>query len=266
VPTYPTTERVIRSIRGLIEAGERRAWPPPAAIDAERDLTRRIFKKVLSEGRDTLTEIESKDVLRAYGIKTTTERIARTAEEASSLASELGFPVVLKVLSPDITHKTDVGGVVTDVGDSKEASKTFEQIMENVRKKDPRARLDGVLIQNQLSRGIEVLVGSTVDNDFGPVVAFGLGGVFVEAFRDISYGLAPVSIEEALSMISNTKAAKLLEGVRGQRPTDLGRLADMIMRASFLATEQPIVEMDLNPVIASADDCVAADARIRIKS
>jgi acyl-CoA synthetase (NDP forming) len=152
------------------------------------------------------------------------------------------------------------------VRDPKEASKTFERIMENVRLKNPQARLDGVLVQNQLPRGVEVLVGSTVDNDFGPVVVFGLGGVFVEAFRDISYGLAPVSIEEALSMISNTKAVKLLEGVRGQRPVDLRRLAGMIMRASFLASEQPIAEMDLNPVIASADDCVAADARIRIKS
>ncbi len=265
IPTYPTTERVIRSIRGLIEAGERKAWPSPVTIDAKRDLAKQIFKKVLSEGRDTLTEIESKDVLRAYGIKTTTELIAKTAKEAGSLASRLGFPVVLKVLSPDITHKSDVGGVVTDVRDSKEASKTFEEIMENVRKKNPQARLDGVLIQNQLPRGVEVLVGSTVDNDFGPVVAFGLGGVFVEAFRDISYGLAPVSQEEALGMISNTKAARLLEGVRGQRPVDLKKLADLLTRVSFLACEQPIIEMDLNPVIASADDCVAADARIRIK-
>ncbi len=265
VPTYPTTERVIRALQGLIEAGKKREWFPPAQIDAKIDLASQIFKKVSSEGRDMLTEVESKDVLRAYGIKTTTEYVARTAKEAGLYASKLGFPVVLKVLSPDITHKSDVGGVVTNVRDSREASQTFEQIIERVRERKPEAKIDGVLIENQIPPGVEVIVGSTVDRDFGPVAAFGLGGVFVEAFQDLSYGLAPLSEEEALNMISSTKAAKLLEGVRGRPPADLKKLANMMMRASFLASEQPIAEMDLNPVIVSADECAVADARIRIK-
>ncbi len=266
VPTYPTTERAIRAIQGLIEAGKTRKWHAPDKLPARRDLVNQIFKNALFDGHDMLTEVESKDVLRDYGIKTTIEYIAKTAPEASSCASKLGFPVVMKVLSPDITHKSDVGGVMTNVRNSEEASETFNQIIQNVKGKKPEATIDGVLIENQLEAGVEVIVGSTVDRDFGTVVAFGLGGLFVEAFQDLTYGLAPLSEEEALSMISNTKAAKLLAGIRGQPPADLKSLANLIMRASFLAFEQPIAEMDLNPVIVSANECAVADARIRIRN
>jgi acetyl coenzyme A synthetase (ADP forming)-like protein len=266
VPTYPTTERVIRAIQGLIEAGKTRKWHAPDTVPARRDLANEIFTNALSDDHDMLTEVESKDILRDYGIKTTTEYVAKTASEASSLATKLGFPVVMKVLSVDITHKSDVGGVMTNVRNSEEAFDTFNQIIQNVKGKKPEATIDGVLIENQLAPGVEVIVGSTVDRDFGTVVAFGLGGLFVEAFQDLTYGLAPLSEEEALSMISNTKAAKLLAGIRGQPPADLKSLANLIMRASFLAFEQPIAEMDLNPVIVSADECTVADARIRIKN
>jgi acetyltransferase len=130
----------------------------------------------------------------------------------------------------------------------------------------PNAKIDGMLIQNQIPPGVELLVGSTIDNDFGPVIAFGLGGVFVEAIRDVSYGLAPLSREDALFMISNTKASELLKGIRGQPPADLNKLADLILRVSHLANDQSIAEMDLNPVIVSADECTVADARIRMKT
>ncbi len=213
-----------------------------------------------------LTEIESKEVLRAYGVKTTSEYIAKTAKEAASHASKLGFPIVLKILSPDITHKSDIGGVITDVKTSEETIKAFERIMRSVKDKEPGADIQGIIVENQLPPGTEVIVGSILDNDFGPVVAFGSGGLFVEIFRDLSYGLSPLSKEEALSMISNTKAAKLLKGIRGQPPANLNSLADLIRRVSFLSFEQPIVEMDLNPVIASADECAVADARIRVRN
>jgi acetyl coenzyme A synthetase (ADP forming)-like protein len=266
IPTYPTTERAIRAIQGLIEAGKTRKWHAPDKVAARRDLTNEIFTNALSDGHDMLTEVESKDILRDYDIKTTIEYVAKTASEASSFATKLGFPVVMKVLSPDITHKSDVGGVMTNVRNSEEAFETFNQIIQNVKGKKPEATIDGVLIENQLAPGVEVIVGSTVDRDFGTVVAFGLGGLFVEAFQDLTYGLAPLSEEEVLSMISNTKAAKLLAGIRGQPPADLKSLANLIMRASFLAFEQPIAEMDLNPVIVSANECAVADARIRIKN
>jgi acetyl-CoA synthetase (ADP-forming) len=213
-----------------------------------------------------LTEIESKDVLRAYGIKTTTEYVAGTASEASSYASKLGYPVVLKVLSPEITHKSDVGGVMINLRTPEEVSDAFEKIMANVKSKRPEAGIHGIVVENQLPPGLEVIVGSIVDRDFGPVVAFGLGGVFVEVLRDLSYGLAPVSEKEALEMMSSTKASRLLQGVRGEPPVDISKLVNLIMRASLLAFEQQIAEMDLNPVVASADSCAVADARIRIRN
>jgi len=216
----------------------------------------------LSDGRDMLTETESKDVLRAYGIKTTAEYIAGTASEACSHASKLGYPVVLKVLSPEITHKSDVGGVITNLRTPEEVSDAFERIVTNVKNKRPEARIQGIIVENQLPQGLEVIVGSIVDRDFGLVVAFGPGGVFVEILRDLSYGLAPVSEKEALEMISSTKASRLLQGTRGLPPVDISKLVELIMKASLLSFEQPIAEMDLNPVIASGDGCAVADARI----
>lgn len=266
VPTYPTSERVVRAVQGLIEAGERKEWGSPASMAVDRELTSQVFKRALSEGRDMLTEIESKDVLRSYGVKTTTEYAAKTASEASSYASKLGYPVVLKVLSPEITHKSDVGGVITNLRTAEEVSDAFEKIMTNVKSKRPEARIQGIIVENQLPPGLEVIVGSIVDRDFGPVVAFGPGGVFVEVLRDLSYGLAPVSEKEALAVISSTKASRLLQGVRGEPPVDMNKLVELIMRASLLSFEQPIAEMDLNPVIASADGCAVADARIRIRN
>ncbi|MBS7627092.1 acetate--CoA ligase family protein, partial [Candidatus Bathyarchaeota archaeon] len=265
IPVYPTTERVIRSLRGLIEAGSLRSWSEPEPVQADRERVGRIISKVSSEGRDMLTEQESKDILRAYGIKTTVEYVAKSAVEAGALASKIGFPVVMKILSPDITHKSDVGGVLTDIRSPQEASEAFNEIVENVRRSRPEARFEGVIVENQLARGVEVLVGATVDRDFGPVVAFGLGGIFVEAFRDISYGLAPLSDSDALRVISRTNVSKLLSGFRGFGPADLKGLSTLLRRVSYLAYEQPIVEMDLNPVIVTSKECTVADARIRIK-
>jgi len=266
IPTYSTAERAVLAIKGLIKAGESKKWISTEKIVAKKNEVVEVFKRVSSEGRDMLTESESKEVLRAYGIKTTSDHIAKTANEASSYAEKIGFPVVLKVISTDITHKSDVGGVVTNVKTKQEVVHAFDRIIKNVKDKVLDAKIDGMLIQNQIPPGVEVLVGSTIDNDFGPVIAFGLGGVLVEAIRDVSYGLAPLSREDALFMISNTKVSELLKGIRGQPPADLNKLADLIMRVSHLAYDQSIAEMDLNPVIVSADECTVADARIRMKT
>ncbi len=265
MPIYPTAERAVRAVHGLIKAGQLEKSKPPGKILAKKDEVEKIFKKAVVEGRDMLTEIESKDVLRAYGIRTTTEYVARTVSEAVTCASKLGYPVVLKVISPDITHKSDVGGVVTNLKNAEEVGEAFNEIMKNVKTSVPTVNIEGVLVQNQIPSGVEVIIGSTIDRDFGPIIAFGAGGIFVEVFRDLAFGLAPISEKEALNMISKTKASKLLEGFRGQPPADLNKLANLIMRVSFLSYDLPIVEMDLNPVIALADDCVVADARIRLK-
>jgi acetyltransferase len=266
IPTYPTSERTVRAAQGLIKAGQQKETEPIVQVDVNRDKVFQILDKASSEGRDILTEIESKEILRTYGIRTTSEYIANTVSEAINYASKLGFPVVLKVLSHDITHKSDVGGVVTNIRDEKEVSEAFNNILNNVKNTKPDAKIDGILVQNQIPKGIEVIIGSTIDNDFGPIIAFGAGGIFVEIFRDLAYGLAPVSKKEALNMISSTKASKLLKGFRGQQPADLNKLANLITKASFLSYELPIVEMDLNPVIITTSECTVADARIRVKS
>jgi len=212
-----------------------------------------------------LTEVESKDMLRAYGIKTTTERLAAKPTEAARFASEIGFPVVLKILSSDIVHKSDVGGVVTNIEDPSSASKAFNNIVSNVRKRKPEARIQGVLVQNQLS-GVEVFVGSILDKQFGPVMVFGLGGIFTEVLKDVSFGLAPLTEQDALRMINETKAGQILQGMRGQPRADIKAVVDLMVRASILAVEQHITEMDLNPVMASPSGCAVADARIGVKT
>jgi acetyl coenzyme A synthetase (ADP forming)-like protein len=266
IPTYPTSERTVKAAQALIKAGQKKKIESMIRIDVNRDTAFKILNKASSEGRDTLTEIESKEILRAYGIRTTSEYIANTAPEAINYASKIGFPVVLKVLSKDITHKSDVGGVITDIKNEKEVDEAFNNILKNVKQVKPDAKIDGIIVQNQISKGVEVIIGSTIDNDFGSIIAFGTGGIFVEIFGDLAYRLAPVSEKEALDMISNTKASKLLSGFRGQQPADLNKLAETITRTSFLAYELPIVEMDLNPIIVTSSECTVADARIRVKS
>ncbi|MBS7623590.1 acetate--CoA ligase family protein [Candidatus Bathyarchaeota archaeon] len=264
VPTYPTSERLVNAALGLVEAGMKRGWGSPPEIAADRKLAGEVIGKALSEGRHILSEVESKDLLRAYGIKTTTEYIATTAAEACMYATKLGYPVVLKALSPQVTHKSDVGGVITNLKRPEEVSEAYEEIILNVRSRKPGATVQGVVVENQLPPGLEFIIGAVRDRDFGPTVAFGLGGIFVEALEDLSYGLAPVSEEEALDIISSTKASRLLQGVRGGASIDRVKLADLLVRASILSFEQPIAEMDLNPVIASGSECAVADARVRI--
>ncbi|MFB0503200.1 MAG: acetate--CoA ligase family protein, partial [Candidatus Bathyarchaeia archaeon] len=165
--------------------------------------------------------------------------------------------------SPDIGHKSDVGGVITNIENASSASKAFNNIVNNVRKKKPEARIQGVLVQNQLS-GVEVFIGSILDKQFGPVMVFGLGGIFTEVLKDVSFGLAPLTGQDALQMINETKAGQILAGMRGQPPADVKAVVDVMVRASFLAVEQHVTEMDLNPVMASPYGCAVADARIRV--
>ena len=265
VSTYPTAQRLMNAIVGLVEAGQLKVSAlPTVEVKADREAAAQIVKKITLKSREMLTEVESKDMLRAYGIKTTTERLATKPTEAAQFASEIGFPVVLKILSPDIVHKSDVGGVVTDIEDPSSASKVFSNIVSNVRENKPEARIQGVLVQNQLS-GVEVFIGSILDKQFGPVMVFGLGGIFTEVLKDVSFGLAPLTEQDALRMINETKAGQLLAGMRGQPPADVKAVVDLMVRASFLAVEQHITEMDLNPVMASPSGCAVADARMRVR-
>jgi acetyl coenzyme A synthetase (ADP forming)-like protein len=228
----------------------------------DREAVRKVLDSAKRDGRTSLTAPEGKLVCEAYGIAVPQEGVAKTASEAASLARRIGFPVALKIVSPDILHKTEAGGVLIGVESESEAEQGFAQIMANAKKHDAKARLDGVQVQ-QMAKGREVIVGAVTDPSFGKLVAFGLGGVLVEVMKDVTFRLAPTSSNQALSMLDDIAAAQVLKGVRGEAGVDRKALAGLIERVSVLVSDFPeISEMDLNPVFASPAGAVAADVRI----
>ena len=224
---------------------------------------RQILDKVKAEGRTSLTAPEGKLVCDAYGIAVPKEGVATSAAEAAKLASGIGFPVVMKIVSPEILHKTEAGGVLVGVKSAEEVDKGFATIMANAKKYDPKAHLLGVQIQQMLQGGQEVIIGAVTDPSFGKLVAFGLGGVLVEVLKDITFRLAPATREDALSMLDGIAAAEILKGVRGAEAVHRDALATLIQNVSQLVADFPeIAEMDLNPVFASKSGAIAADVRI----
>ncbi|MFE9825531.1 acetate--CoA ligase family protein [Streptomyces sp. NPDC005791] len=229
----------------------------------EQERVRALLDRVRGEGRSALTAPEGKVIADAYGITVPGEGLARDVDEAVALADRLGGPVVLKIVSPDILHKTDAGGVVVGVSGAQEVRAAFCGIVKNARAYAADARIEGVQVQQLVPPGQEVIVGAVTDPTFGKVVAFGLGGVLVEVLKDITFRLAPVTADDARSMLDSIGAAEILRGVRGAPAVDRWALAEQIRRVSQLVTDFPeIAEVDLNPVIASPDGAVAADIRI----
>jgi acyl-CoA synthetase (NDP forming) len=224
---------------------------------------RRVLDKAKAEARTSLTAPEGKLVCDAYGIPVPKEGIAKSAAETAKLAARIGFPVVLKIVSPEILHKTEAGGVLVGVKNAAEARKGFEKIMASAKKYNRKATLLGVQVQQMLGGGQEVIVGAVTDPSFGKLVAFGLGGVLVEVLKDVTFRLAPASKEDAFSMLDGIAAAPILKGVRGGDPVDRQALAKIIQNVSQLVSDFPeIAEMDLNPVFATKKGAVAADVRI----
>ena len=233
----------------------------------ERQAVRDLLDTVRAEGRTVLTAPEGKVVADAYGIATPAEGVAETADDAVALADRIGFPVVLKIVSPDISHKSDAGGVLVGLGDGAAVRAGFATVVANARAYDAEARIAGVQVQRMLPPGQEVIVGAVTDPTFGKVVAFGLGGVLVEVLKDVTFRLAPASREDALSMLDGIGAAEVLRGVRGAPPVDREALAGQIVRVSRLVDDFPeIAEVDLNPVIATPEGAVVADIRIVLAS
>ncbi len=227
---------------------------------------REIIEKALREGRRKLLEHEALHVVKHYGAEIAEADIAYTPEEAGEIAEKIGFPVVLKIVSPDISHKSDVGGVIVGVKTKEEAVEAAKKILENVSKKAPNARISGILVQKMAPKGLEVIIGGLRDNIFGPVVMFGLGGIFVEVLKDVSFRIAPITINDALEMMSEIKSAKLLEGYRGQPPVNKEALAKTIIAVAKLLEENPEIDsIDLNPVIAYPDKALVVDARIILR-
>jgi acetyl coenzyme A synthetase (ADP forming)-like protein len=235
--------------------------------EVDKSAVRAVLDEVRAAGRDALTAPEGKRVCDAYGIPTPGEGLATTPDEAAKLAEEIGKPVVAKIVSPDILHKTEAGGVIVGVKGPDEARAAFERILSNAKAYKADADITGVQVQEMVGGGQEVIVGATTDGTFGKVVAFGLGGVLVEVLKDVTFRLAPLDEAEARSMVTGIKAAEVLQGARGAEPVDLDALADVISRVSRLVTDFPeISEFDLNPVFASASGAVAADVRILLET
>jgi acetyl coenzyme A synthetase (ADP forming)-like protein len=235
--------------------------------EVDKASVREVLDKVRAEGRDSLTAPEGKRVCDAYGIPTPREGLATTADEAASLAEEIGKPVAAKIVSPDILHKTEAGGVIIGVDGGDAARAAFDKIIANAKAYKENASISGVQIQEMVAGGQEVIVGATTDGTFGKVVAFGLGGVLVEVLKDVTFRLAPLDRAEARSMVTGIQAAEVLQGARGAEPADLDAIADVIQKVSQLVTDFPeISEFDLNPVFASASGAVAADVRILLET
>ncbi|NUS84563.1 MAG: CoA-binding protein [Streptomyces sp.] len=230
----------------------------------DNDAVRAVLDAARAEGRSALTAPEGKLITDAYGIPTPAEGLAECADDAVALADRIGFPVALKIVSPDILHKTDAGGVQVGLTSAAEVRGAFTAIVSNSRAYDPNARIKGVQVQQMVpAGGQEVIVGAVTDPTFGKVVAFGLGGVLVEVLKDITFRLAPASRDDALSMLDSIRAAEVLRGVRGGAAVDREALADLVVRVSRLAADFPeVAEVDLNPVFASASGVLAADVRI----
>jgi acetyl coenzyme A synthetase (ADP forming)-like protein len=228
-----------------------------------KDAVRKILDLVKADKRTSLTAPEGKLVCDAYGIPVPKEGVATSATDAAKIAADMGFPVVMKIVSPDILHKTEAGGVMVGVKTAADVEKNYATILANAKKYKSDAKIEGIQVQQMLLGGQEVIVGAVTDGSFGKLVAFGLGGVLVEVLKDITFRLAPATKDDALSMLDGIQAHEMLKGVRGSDPANRDAIADIIVNVSKLITDFPeIAEMDLNPVFATKTNAIAADVRI----
>jgi len=225
--------------------------------------TSQIIKQAIKEGRKALLEPEAKTICVEYGISVPKFKVALNEDEAKEYADEIGYPVVLKIVSPDVIHKSDAGGVMVNLTSQAEVVSAYQKILENVKKYKNDAKIVGVLVQEMAPQSTETIVGAIKDPQFGQTVMFGLGGIFVEIFKDVSFRIAPLTAEDAKEMVIELKAYPLLKGYRNAPPVDIDALADILLRTSRLVMENPeIKELDFNPVIAYQKGAKTVDARI----
>jgi len=219
--------------------------------------------KLKKEGRQILTEFESKKFLKQAGIPVIETRLAKTPKEAVAISQKMGFPVALKIASPDIVHKSDSGGVKLSLKNVAEVKAAFKEIVIGAQKKNPSASIDGVSVQKMAKPGTEVIVGTSKDPQFGPVIMFGLGGIFVEVLKDVSFRIIPLSRKDALEMIEEIKGYPVLQGYRGKEPADISALVEIILKISKVMEQNPeIKELELNPILAYKKGAMAVDGRI----
>jgi len=224
---------------------------------------RDIIQNALQNKRYKLLEPESKELIAAFGITTARHTVTASVKEAIQAATSIGYPIVLKIVSPDISHKTDVGGVKVGIKDAEGVKAAYEEIMKNVNMKKPDARIHGILVEEMATPSTEVIVGGLRDPQFGPAVMFGLGGIFVEIYKDVSFRIAPLEEYDAIDMIHEIKGSKILKGFRNTESLDITSVAQTILKVSnIMVSLEEIKEIDLNPVLVYPKGVKAVDARI----
>ena len=269
VPYYTYAEGSIRALKAMLRFADWIKTPEGniAKFDVDKEKASKVFDKVKEEGRTNLLEEEGLEILSAYGFPLPKSILAKTEDEAVESANKIGYPTVMKIASPQIVHKSDAGGVKVNLSSDKEVRDAFKVIVDNAKKYDSKAEIKGVLIVEMVKGGKEMIIGSKLEPGFGPVVMLGMGGIYVEILKDVTFRLAPLTDQEANDMISSIKTKKLLEGVRGEKPSDVGKLSECIQRLSQLVTDfREIKELDMNPVLVmeEGEGCKILDVRIGI--
>jgi acetyltransferase len=238
-------------------------------VAADREAGAQIIQKRLADHDEyMMPESEANELLQCYGFPVLKSRVVKEESEVEKAAEEVGFPLAMKIHSPDISHKFDAGGVKLKISSIEEARQAFREILENASNYNEKARLEGVLMEKMARGGVEVILGSTRDARFGPVCMFGLGGTFVEALKDVTFRLAPMWEVSAEIMIRSIKAYKVLQGTRGQPASDISAIKDCILRLSQMVSDHTeIAELDINPLIVypEGQGCVVADSRVLLK-
>lgn len=268
IPNYFFPEHAALVLKTMYDYGSFLKSPPeepPTRLKVDEKSAREVLATAHKEGRINLTVVESIKLAQAYGIPVPKVGIARSTEEAGPMADKIGYPIVMKIVSPDIIHKTDLGGVVLNLVNRKEVETNYNRIIRRMRVAMPEAMIRGILVQKMYPSGKETIVGGVRDPQFGPLLMFGLGGIYVNFLRDVSYGLSPLSVSEARRMIEETKAYTLLRGVRGEPPSDIDSIVDVMLRISHLMTDfDEVLEMEVNPLFAYEKGCLAIDVRTTI--
>ncbi len=270
VPIYDAPESSVRTMKVMTDYVRWKSRPKRIVklFPVNRRKVENIIDRHLRQGIREISEMDSKEILEAYGFVTPKDSVATTAEQAASIANQLGYPVVLKIWSPDILHKSDVGGVRIGLRNATEVMDAFDLMIFRITKKQSEAKILGVLVQEMCTVGREVILGMNRDKRFGPLMMFGMGGTMVEVLKDVSFYLAPLTADEAKEMLVSTKTYRMLEGVRGQKGVDIDALAEGLQRLSQLVTEFPqIQEMDINPYMVGPEGTtpVAVDARMSVE-
>ena len=269
VPYYTYAEGSIRALKAMLRFADWIKTPEGniAKFDVDKEKASKVFDKVKEEGRTNLLEEEGLEILSAYGFPLPKSILAKTEDEAVEAANNIGYPTVMKIASPQIVHKSDAGGVKVNLSSDEEVRDAFKVIVDNAKKYDDKAEIKGVLIVEMVKGGKEMIIGSKLEPGFGPVVMLGMGGIYVEILKDVTFRLAPFTDQEANDMISSIKTKKLLEGVRGEKPSDVEKLSECIQRLSQLVTDfREIKELDMNPVLVmeKGEGCKILDVRIGI--